>query len=167
MPLDRHVPILYPLSSILFACNCTAFSAMLIITPAIQIPDSEFGFTFARSSGPGGQNVNKVNSKAVLRWSPTTSPSLPEDVRSRFLLRFASRLTIAGELILTSQRSRDQNRNIEDCLERLKEMLLAVTRKPVQRRPTKPTRGSHKRRLEAKRLHSSKKRRRRGPPRDE
>ncbi len=137
---------------------------MLSITPAIQIPDSEFEFTFARSSGPGGQNVNKVNSKAVLRWSPTTTPSLPEDVRARFLARYASRLTTAGELILTGQRSRDQSRNIEDCLERLKEMLLAVTRKPIQRRPTKPTRGSHKRRLETKRVQSGKKRNRRQPP---
>ncbi len=140
---------------------------MLTITPAIQIPDSEFQFTFARSSGPGGQNVQKVSSKAVLRWSPTASPSLPEDVRARFLARYASRLTTAGELILTSQRSRDQKRNVEDCLERLKEMLLAVTRKPVQRRPTKPTRSSHKRRLEAKRIQSGKKRNRRRPPRNE
>jgi len=114
---------------------------MLIVTPTIQIPDSEFVFTFARSSGPGGQNVNKVNSKAVLRWSPVASSSLPEDVRSRFVARYASRLTMDGELILTGQRSRDQGRNIEDCRERLKEMLLAVTRKPQIRRPTKPSRG--------------------------
>src|SRR5215471_16824334 len=132
---------------------------MLTITAVIQIPDEEFEFTFARSSGPGGQNVNKVNSKAVLRWSPAASPSLPEDVRARFLSRYASRLTTAGELILTGQKSRDQNRNVEDCLDRLKEMLLAVTRRPVPRRPTKPSRGSQKRRLEAKRMHSAKKRR--------
>src|SRR5262249_20644657 len=125
-----------------------------------------FEFTFARSSGPGGQNVNKVNSKAVLRWSPATSPSLTEDVRARFLARYASRLTVAGELLLASQRSRDQNRNVEDCLDRLRQMRLAVTNNPVPRRPTKPTRGSHRRRLEAKRIHSSKKRHRR-PPRDE
>ncbi|MGE5194821.1 MAG: alternative ribosome rescue aminoacyl-tRNA hydrolase ArfB [Deltaproteobacteria bacterium] len=140
---------------------------MLTITPAIQIPDGEFEFTFARSSGPGGQNVNKVSSKAVLRWSPTASPSLPEDVRARFLARYASRLTTEGALILTSQRSRDQKRNVEDCLARLREMLLAVTHKPVPRRPTKPTRGSHKRRLEAKRIQSGKKRNRRRPPRNE
>lgn len=140
---------------------------MLVVTNTLQIPDSEFEFTFARSSGPGGQNVNKVNSKAILRWSPATSPSLSEDVRGRFLSRYASRLTVAGELILTSQRSRDQNRNSEDCLERLRGMLLAVTHKPVTRRPTKATRGSHKRRLEGKRVHSNKKRHRRRPPQDE
>ena len=140
---------------------------MLSVTPTIQIHDSELVFTFARSSGPGGQNVNKVNSKAVLRWSPVTSPSLPEDVRNRFVSRYASRLTTGGELILTGQRSRDQSRNIEDCRERLKEMLLAVTHKPLTRRPTKPSRGSHKRRLEAKRVNSGKKRNRRRPPQDE
>jgi ribosome-associated protein len=140
---------------------------MLTITSNIEIPDSEFEWTFARSSGPGGQNVNKVNSKAVLRWSPVTSSSLPSDVRERFVSRYASRLTVAGELILTSQRSRDQNRNVEDCLERLKEMLLAVTRKPITRRATKPTRGSHKRRLEGKRLQSGKKQNRRPPSRDD
>jgi ribosome-associated protein len=137
---------------------------MLSVTSAIQIPDDEFTFTFARSSGPGGQNVNKVNSKAVMRWSPTTSPSLPSEVRERFIARYASRLTTAGELILTSQRSRDQNRNMEDCLERLKEMILAIARKPITRRPTKATRGSHKRRLEGKRLQSGKKRGRQRPP---
>jgi ribosome-associated protein len=105
-----------------------------------------------------------VNSKAVMRWSPTTSPSLPAEVRERFVSRYASRLTSAGELILTSQRSRDQNRNMEDCLERLKEMIVAVARKPLTRRPTKATRGSHKRRLEGKRLQSGKKRNRRRPP---
>lgn len=137
---------------------------MLTVTPAIQIPDDEFAFSFARSSGPGGQNVNKVNSKAVMRWTPATSPSLPSEVRDRFVSRYATRLTLAGELILTSQRSRDQNRNVEDCLERLKEMILAVARKPVTRRATKPSRGSHKRRLEGKRLQSGKKRGRQRPP---
>ncbi len=140
---------------------------MLSVSATIQIPESEFEFTFARSSGPGGQNVNKVSSKAVLRWAPAVSPSLPEDVRQRFLSRYASRLTTKGELILTSQKSRDQNRNVEDCLARLREMLLAVTRKPVARRPTKATRGSHRRRLEAKRQHSAKKRHRRRPPGEE
>ena len=140
---------------------------MLTVSAAIQIPDSEFELTFARSSGPGGQNVNKVNSKAVLRWSPSTSPSLPDDVRQRFLSRYASRLTTSGELVLTSQMSRDQNRNVADCFARLKDMLLAVTRKPLIRRPTKPTRGSHRRRLEAKRIQSAKKRHRRRPPREE
>ncbi|MFN0053732.1 MAG: alternative ribosome rescue aminoacyl-tRNA hydrolase ArfB [Planctomycetales bacterium] len=136
---------------------------MLIVSPQIQIPDDELHFSYVRSSGPGGQNVNKVASKAVLRWSPVDSPSLPSDVRGRFLTKYASRLTTEGELLVTSQRFRDQQRNTEDCLEKLREMLLAAARKPIARRPSKPTRGSQKRRLEAKRGHSQKKRGRRGP----
>lgn len=137
---------------------------MLIVSPQIQIPDDELQFSYVRSSGPGGQNVNKVASKAVLRWSLVTSPSVPEEVRSRFLTKFRSRLTTEGELILTSQRFRDQQRNTEDCLEKLREMLLAAARRPTTRRPSKPTRASQKRRLDAKRVHSSKKRQRKRPP---
>ncbi|MSR58652.1 MAG: aminoacyl-tRNA hydrolase [Planctomycetaceae bacterium] len=137
---------------------------MFNVTPQIQIPDDELSFTYVRSSGPGGQNVNKVSSKAVLRWSPTASPSLPYEVRGRFLSKYASRLTTAGELIVTSQRFRDQPRNAADCLDKLREMLVAAARKPIARRPSKPTRGSQKRRLEAKRVNSRKKRNRRGPP---
>jgi ribosome-associated protein len=140
---------------------------MLFISPQIQIPDDELLFSYVRSSGPGGQNVNKVSSKAVLRWSAVSSPSLPHEVRGRLLTTFASRLTTDGDLIITSQRYRDQQRNTGDCLEKLKEMLLAAARKPTARRPSKPTRGSQKRRLEAKRIHSHKKRRRRGPPTEE
>ena len=140
---------------------------MLIVTPQIQIPDDELQFSYARSSGPGGQNVNKVASKAVLRWSPVNSSSLPQEVRGRFLTKFKSRLTIEGDLIITSQRFCDQQRNTSDCLEKLREMLLAAARKPIARRPSKPTRGSQRRRLEVKRSHSHKKRRRRGPAADE
>jgi len=137
---------------------------MLIVSPQIQIPDDELSFTYVRSSGPGGQNVNKVSSKAVMRWSLITSPSIPEEVRSRFLTKYQSRLTTEGELILTSQRFRDQQRNAEDCLEKLREMVLAAARKPTTRRPSKPTRASQKRRLDAKRSHSTKKRHRKRPP---
>jgi ribosome-associated protein len=136
---------------------------MLNVTAEIRIPDGELAFTYVRSSGPGGQNVNKVSSKAVLRWSPMASAGLPEAVRERFVLKFATRLTSAGELIISSQRFRDQQRNADDCLEKLRQMLLSAARKPVPRRPTKPTRGSQRRRLEAKRVHSRKKRHRRGP----
>lgn len=140
---------------------------MLIVSPQLQIPDDELQFSYVRSSGPGGQNVNKVASKAVLRWSPTASPSLSHEVRGRFLTKFASRLTTEGELIITSQRYRDQQRNTEDCLEKLREMLLSATRKPLIRRPSKPTRSSQRRRLDAKRIQSHKKRHRRNPPADD
>jgi ribosome-associated protein len=134
---------------------------MLVVAPHIRISLEEFAFTYARSSGPGGQNVNKVNSKAVLRWNPTTSPSLPDDVRRRLLERFASRLTTGGELVLASDRFRDQRRNADDCLEKVREMLATVARPPKKRKKSKPTRASKERRLESKRRESAKKQNRR------
>lgn len=136
---------------------------ILSVNPNIQIPLSELQFSFARSGGPGGQNVNKVNSKAILRWSILTSPSLPQAVRARFLAKFANRLTAEGVLILVSQRHRDQTSNSEDCLEKLKEMILSVAEPPIPRRPTKPTFGSKQRRVETKKGNSLKKQRRRAP----
>ena len=123
---------------------------MLRINDRIAIPDNEFRLDFACSGGPGGQNVNKVNSKALLRWRPTESPSLPEPVRARLLAALGRRLTIDGDLLITSQRTRDQSRNVEDCFEKLRLLILAAVKPPIPRRPTKPTAGSRKRRLEAK-----------------
>lgn len=134
---------------------------MLVAAPNIRIPLDEFEFTYARSSGPGGQNVNKVNSKAVLRWNPTTSPNVPADVRSRFLSRYSSKLTTIGELVIHSERYRDQRQNIDDCLEKVREMLAAVARPPKTRKKTKPSYGSKQRRLEGKRIDSAKKQGRR------
>lgn len=122
----------------------------IVVNGRISIPRSELRLTFARSSGPGGQNVNKVNSKVTLHWPVATSPSLPEDVRGRFLSQFANRITNDGELVLSSQESRDQASNIEDCLSKLRDMVLSVATPPKKRRPTKPTKGSQRRRLEAK-----------------
>ena len=134
---------------------------MLRVSPRIQVPPTEFDFSFARSSGPGGQNVNKVNSKATLRWRPAQSASLPVDVKERFLHRHGNRLTTEGELVIHSQRYRDQGRNVTDCLEKLRSMILAVAVPPKKRRPTKPTYASEQRRREAKVLHSRKKQSRR------
>ncbi len=134
---------------------------MLVVTPRVQIPEWEFQWTFVRSSGPGGQNVNKVNSKAVLRWDVLRSPALPADVRTRFVARYSSRLTSDGELIVTSQRYRDQGRNAADALEKLRAMLATVATAPKTRRPTKPTCGSVTRRIESKQARSRKKQSRR------
>src|SRR3972149_2692782 len=134
---------------------------MLIVTPQIRIPRREFKITFARSGGPGGQNVNKLNTKATLRWSVRASASLPEAVRGRFLAKYGGKLTSGGDLPITSQRFRDAPRNLADCLEKLRRMLLSVAKPPKQRRPTKPTRASAERRLEQKRQRSSKKHHRR------
>lgn len=138
-----------------------AAPAALAVNNRIRIPLAEFEFSFARSSGPGGQNVNKVNSKALLRWPVRTSPSLPEAVRDRLLSRFGSRITADGDLLISSQRFRDQGRNVDDCLDKLRGMLIEVAAPPKRRRRTKPSRASIKRRLESKRRKSEKKQGRR------
>jgi ribosome-associated protein len=133
---------------------------MLIITPHLQIPLREFEFTFARSSGPGGQNVNKVNTKAQLRWPVTSTPSLPEAVRQRLLAKCRRQVTTSGDLLIVSQRFRDAGRNAADCLEKLRRMLAEAAVPARPRRPTRPTRGSVQRRIEGKRRLSQKKQRR-------
>lgn len=139
---------------------------MLTISDTVEIPDEEFEITFARSGGPGGQNVNKVNSKAVLRWNVTASQSLPFGARNRFLAKFANRLTAEGSILITSQKTRDQGQNVEDCREKLKEMILEIITPPTIRRATKPTQASVKRRTDSKRINSSKKQNRRAPKGD-
>lgn len=130
---------------------------MLVVNSRIQIHESEFAFSYTRSSGPGGQNVNKVNSRATLRWRPGTSVGLPADVLERFRAHYAARLTGEGDLLISSQRYRDQGRNVQDCLDKLHAMLAAVARPPKRRKKTRPTKGSIKRRLEHKRREGSKK----------
>jgi len=131
-------------------------------TPRLRVPARELTIRFVRSSGAGGQNVNKVNSKAVLRWPVLASRALPADVRARFAERFATRITVDGEIVLTSDRYRDQGRNVADCLGKLDAMLEAVATPPRPRRKTRPTRGAVERRLEDKRARSTTKRQRGG-----
>ncbi len=138
---------------------------MLVVSPTIQIPLREFTITYARSSGPGGQNVNKVNSKAVLRWAATSSPSLSEPVRQRLLATNRRRITAEGDLLVVSQRFRDAGRNVADCLEKLRAMLLEAAQPARVRKASRPTRGSVQRRLDRKRRQSQKKRQR-GLPMD-
>lgn len=130
---------------------------MLVIDSRLKIPLREFRFSFARSSGPGGQNVNKVNTKATLRWAVLKSRSLPEPVRRRFLAKHGRRVTAQGDLLITSQRFRDAGRNVADCLEKLRTLLAGAAVAPKRRTPTKPTRASVRRRLDEKRKRSRKK----------
>jgi ribosome-associated protein len=135
---------------------------MLAITPTLGLPEEELHLTFSRAGGPGGQNVNKVSSKALLRWNPQAS-ALPPDVKARLLEAVRNRLTKDGDLLLSCQRFRDQARNVEDCRERLRDLILEALHPPKVRRPTKPTRGSRLRRRQAKRHRSRLKAARREP----
>lgn len=118
--------------------------------PDISIPQDELQFTYARSSGKGGQNVNKVNSKAVLKWNLSSSRAVPPGVKARFIERFGSRLNSEGDIVIMSDEHRDQGRNVSECISRLKDMLKSVWRAPKVRRATKPTFGSKQRRLKSK-----------------
>ena len=140
---------------------------MLTVNSRISIPYTEFDFTFTRSGGPGGQNVNKLNTKVTLRWAVTTSQSLPVDVRARFTQKYHRRITKDGEFIITSQRYRDQGRNVADSLDKLRCLLLEVATVPKRRRPTRPTRGSVERRLKNKKRVSDRKQSRKKPRLDD
>jgi len=142
-------------------------SSSLRVNHRIAIPRNELRMSFVRSSGPGGQNVNKVNSKVELRWNVARSLALPADVRDRLLSRFARRVNQRGELVLTSQRYRDQPKNIDDCLTKLRELVLAVATPPRRRKKTAPPRRASESRLQEKRATSEKKRRRSPPPVDD
>jgi len=123
---------------------------MFQINGQMAIPDDELIFTFARSGGPGGQNVNKVASKAVLRWSLAANVTIPAHVLQRLRNLERSRITTDDEIVIQSQEFRDQERNKQACLEKLRDLLIAAATLPKPRRPSKPTRGSKERRLKEK-----------------
>jgi ribosome-associated protein len=140
---------------------------MLEVNERIRIPPEEFGWSFARSGGPGGQNVNKVASKAVLRWDVRNSSSVPADVKARFEAQQRHRITTEGVLVLSSQLTRDQDRNRADCLEKLRELLARAATVEKPRKKSKPTRASKRRRVEEKRRRSATKQARRRPARED
>lgn len=139
----------------------------LRVNSRLTIAEKEIKITTARSGGPGGQNVNKVNSKVTLRWSPSRCAALDPAWRRRFLLRHANRINREGQLVLHSERYRDQGRNLADVRQKLVTMLLESQSAPKSRKATRPTKGSQRRRLEKKQRQSEKKERRRAPSRDD
>jgi ribosome-associated protein len=137
--------------------------ALLPVTPRIALDDREISETFIHSAGPGGQNVNKVATAVQLRFDVRHSPSLPDPVRARLEALAGRRLTLDGVLVIEAKRHRTQERNRQDALDRLFELIRRAAQPPVPRRPTRPTLASKTRRLEAKGQRSTVKRHRQGP----
>jgi ribosome-associated protein len=131
-----------------------------------EIPDGDLHTSFVRSSGPGGQNVNKVATKVELRFQLGSTEALTDGQKRRLREAFPSYVTVSGEFVLSGDRHRSQARNLADVLERLGEMLESVRFEPEPRVATRPTRASKRRRLESKRGRSEAIARRKLPPRD-
>lgn len=133
---------------------------MIEVTDTISINEDELQIDFVQSSGPGGQNVNKVASKAQLRFD-TGSPSLPEDVRARLRMIARNRIADNGILLIDAKRYRTQEQNRVDAINRLVDLIRKAVEKPKTRRKTKPSRASIEVRLESKRRRSEVKQMRR------
>ena len=140
---------------------------MIEVTPAIALDEGELQVSFLRASGPGGQNVNKVETAVQLRFNVRRSPSLPDGVRARLERLAGRRLTQDGVLVLTARRFRSQERNRQDAQERLLALIREAAAPPVPRRPTRPSAAARRRRLEAKARRSTVKALRAGRPGDD
>ena len=131
---------------------------MIELTEGIAIAESELAFEFVRSSGPGGQNVNKVATAAVLRFDVAGSPSLDEPVKRRLIRLAGSRMTADGVLILRAQRHRTQRANRQDAIDRLAKLIRRAASPPPKRVATAPTRAARQKRLDSKKRRGAVKR---------
>jgi ribosome-associated protein len=122
-----------------------------------KIPAHEYELSFSRSGGSGGQNVNKVNTKATLHWNALKSESLPPAVLERFMKKFGNKLSDEGVLTLSSQAHRTQHLNIADVIKKLHEMIESIAIPPKLRKPTKPTKSSVNERIKTKKTQGDKK----------
>ena len=129
----------------------------LPIRPGLTIPARDLRWTATRSSGPGGQNVNKVSSRVELRFDLEGTEALSATTKERLRTLAASFLDAEGQIFLRSEKTRDQHMNLQDAREKLRTLILRALIVPKKRRPTKPTRGSQQRRLDEKRKHAVKK----------
>ena len=139
----------------------------LVINDQIRIPCSNLKFTFSRSPGPGGQNVNKVNSKATLHWAYGATDGLPEYVKLKIAELFAKRINDQGQLVLSSSTHRTQRRNIEECHAKLRQLVLAATVVPRVRKRFKKSALAKAERLRNKKAQSKRKQRRKPPQLDD
>jgi ribosome-associated protein len=139
-------------------------TTMIRVTDQISIDESEIHESFVRSSGPGGQNVNKLSTAVQLRFNVRHSPSLPNDVAVRLMRLAGRRMTKAGELVIIAQNHRTQERNRAEALDRLLDLVRQAAVRPVPRRATKPTKASKQKRLEGKKHRSVIKRQRQTRP---
>jgi ribosome-associated protein len=130
---------------------------------SFTIPDDELHIEFIRSSGPGGQNVNKVSTAVQLRFDALHSPTLTEPIRKRLFQIAGRRKTSEGVIVITARQFRTQEKNRLDAIQRLQKLVERAMHTPVLRRPTKPTRTSRERRIESKKRISRKKQDRRRP----
>lgn len=131
---------------------------MITVNSSVKIDETELQFDFIRSSGPGGQNVNKVATSVQLRFDVRNSPSLPEEVKERLIKLVGKRMTEDGVLVIEARRYRSQERNRQDAIDRLYRLVEKALVPPVRRVPTRPSPGAVKARLTGKKQHGELKR---------